>query len=299
MNKELLIKLEKKKTNNFKVQSIFQNDKDRFLLDNFLIKQKSLNKNEVMAILEVNFLKNRPIGYVLIDDQKQIIGFLGTIFSKRTLKETTVEHCYLHSWVVLEKYRLEAFKLIIPIIKQDIFISTYSPIKSLEGLYKKFGFEENFFFSTFVMLFPFFKFKENNLILNEDSTLFSKYLTNKDKIFLEDHKTTNTKKIFIYFDNNINNNIFIIVKKSIKKFFLPVLEIIYISDLSKFKLNEKKITFELIKKFNTLFFKFNYLGEKNALFENCLFKKIIKKNVYYLNKPKDFNFDVLYSEFLG
>ena len=151
MNKELLIKLEKKKTNNFKVQPIFQNDKDRFLLDNFLIKQKSLNKNEVMAILEVNFLKNRPIGYALIDDQKQIIGFLGTIFSKRTLKETTVEHCYLHSWVVLEKYRLEAFKLIIPIIKQDIFISTYSPIKSLEGLYKKLCFEENFFFSTFVM----------------------------------------------------------------------------------------------------------------------------------------------------
>jgi hypothetical protein len=299
MNKKLLIKLEKKKTNNFKVQPIFQNNKDRFLLDDFLIKQKSLNKNEVMAILEVNFLKNRPIGYVLIDDQKKIIGFLGTIFSKRALKERTVEHCYLHSWVVLEKYRLEAFKLIIPVIKKDIFISTYSPIKSLEGLYKKFGFEENFFFSKFVMLFPFFKLKENNVILNEDSTLFSKYLTYENKIFLKDHKTTNTKKIFIYFDENINNNIFIIVKKSIKKSFLPVLEIIYISDLSKFKFYEKKITFELIKKFNTLFFKFNYFGEKDVLFESCLFKKIIKKNVYYLNKPKDFNFDVLYSEFLG
>jgi hypothetical protein len=299
MNKKLLIKLEKKKTNNFKVQPIFQNNKDRFLLDDFLIKQKSLNKNEVMAILEVNFLKNRPIGYVLIDDQKKIIGFLGTIFSKRALKERTVEHCYLHSWVVLEKYRLEAFKLIIPVIKKDIFISTYSPIKSLEGLYKKFGFEENFFFSKFVMLFPFFKLKENNVILNEDSTLFSKYLTYENKIFLKDHKTTNTKKIFIYFDENINNNIFIIVKKSIKKSFLPVLEIIYISDLSKFKFYEKKITFELIKKFNTLFFKFNYFGEKDVLFESCLFKKIIKKNVYYLNKPQDFNFDVLYSEFLG
>jgi len=298
MNKKLLIKLEKK-TNNFKVQPIFQNNKDRFLLDDFLIKQKSLNKNEVMAILEVNFLKNQPIGYVLIDDQKKIIGFLGTIFSKRALKERTVEHCYLHSWVVLEKYRLEAFKLIIPIIKKDIFISTYSPIKSLEGLYKKFGFEENFFFSKFVISFPFFKFKENNVILNDDSTLFSKYLTYENKIFLKDHKTTNTKKIFIYFDKNINNNIFIIVKKSIKKSFLPVLEIIYISDLSKFKFYEKKIIFELIKKFSTLFFKFNYFGEKNVLFENCLFKKIIKKNVYYLNKPKDFNFDVLYSEFLG
>ena len=54
-----------------------------------------------------------------------------------------------------------------------------------------------------------------------------------------------------------------------------------------------------MKKFKTLFFKVNFLTDNKIFCENYLFKKITRKNVYYFNKPKDFKFDVLYSEFLG
>ena len=74
----------------------------------------------------------------------------------------------MHSWIVLERHRLEAFKLILPIIKKNIFISTYSPIKSLMGLYKKLGFEESQFFSNFVLSFSFLRLKTYNLNYSDD-----------------------------------------------------------------------------------------------------------------------------------
>ena len=190
---------------------------------------------------------------------------MGTIFCTRPIKDQLVEHCYLHSWIVSKNHRLEAFKLIIPVLKKNIFISTYSPTKSLEGLYKKLGFEEIQFFSKIVFSFSFFNFKKNDVQMNEEKSFYEKYIKEDEKILIKDHVFTNTKKIFIYFDNNKNNNIFIIAKKKFKNFLFPILDIIHISNLKKFKLYEERIGYELFKKFKTIFFKVNIL-EKNNIF---------------------------------
>ena len=80
-----------------------------------------MNYNEVIDILKINYDNKKPIGYILIKDEKDIVGFLGTIFSNRPIEEKLVEHCYLHSWIVSKKHRFEAFKLIMPIIEKNIF----------------------------------------------------------------------------------------------------------------------------------------------------------------------------------
>ena len=164
MNKFFLDKLLKKKDKNFKVEPIFYNEKNKILLNSFLKKQNFLSASEALSIIEINFLKQQPIGYILIENDKNIVGFLGTIFSKRTINEISVEHCYLHSWVVFERFRLQAFKLILPILEKNIFISTYSPIKSLEGLYKKFDFEESHFYSKLILLLPFLILEKSKLL---------------------------------------------------------------------------------------------------------------------------------------
>lgn len=297
MNKDIINKLEKKINSNLKVEPIFRDENKSYLLISFLKKQRFLNSNEVLEILKINFDHEKPIGYALIKEQKEIVGFLGTIFSKRLIKDEIIEHCYLHSWIVSEQHRLEAFKLILPIIKKKIFVSTFSPIKTLEGLYKKLGFEEINFFSTFVFSLSFLNIKKNNIILNEEKSFFEKYLLNSEKILLKDHITTNTKKIFIYFDQNINDNIFLIVKKKTKKLFFPTLEIIYVSNLNKFKQHQEIIGLQLLKRFKTIFFKINSL-ENEIFSKNIFFKKNVKKKAYFLNKPSNFKFNVLYSEFL-
>jgi hypothetical protein len=298
MSNDFLIKLEKRFDAGLKVKPIFKDEEKNISVLKFLKNQNFLNFKEVLKILKINFNHKKPIGYILLKDENKIVGFLGTIFCKRPIKEQLVEHCYLHSWIVSKNHRLEAFKLIIPVIKQNIFISTYSPTKSLEGLYKKLGFEEIQFFSKIVLSFSFFNFKKNNVHMNEEKFFFEKYIKEDEKILLKDHALTDTRKIFIYFDNNKNNNIFIIVKKKFKNFFFPILDIIHISNFKKFKSYEEEIGFELFKKFKTIFFKVNIL-EKNDIFLKPFFlQKIVKKKAYYYNKPINFEFDVLYSELL-
>ena len=217
MNKNLLDRLIKKGSSNLLVKPIFNNKNDKFILQNFLNSQKFLKPKDVLKISKINFNFEQPIGYILIDDKKEVVGFLGTIFSSIPVEEKFVEHCYLHSWIVLKKYRLEAFKLILPLIKKNIFLSTYSPIKSLEGLYKKLSFEEHHFFSKFVFFLPLSKFDKSQIKYSEDVNFFEKYLKENDKIFLKDHAHTNTIKFFIYFNENLHDNILFILKKKQKK----------------------------------------------------------------------------------
>ena len=55
-----------------------------------------------------------------MDKKKNILGFLGTIFSKRYYKKDFSDHCYLHSWIVEKKFRLQSFRLILPLLEKNI-----------------------------------------------------------------------------------------------------------------------------------------------------------------------------------
>lgn len=213
MSKISFNRLINKKDKNFKIEPIFNGDKNTPLLEKFLKKQTFLNTEDVLSIIKINFLKNQPIGYILIENERNIVGFLGTIFSKRKINEMSVEHCYLHSWVVIERCRLQAFKLILPILNKNIFISTYSPIKSLEGLYKKLEFEENYFYSKIILSFPFFNLKKIKINKSENASISQEYLSSQDKKILNDHNLISIEKIMIYFDGNKKNNILILAKK--------------------------------------------------------------------------------------
>ena len=205
----------------------------------------------------------------------------------------------MHSWVVLKKFRLQAFKLILPILKKNIFISTYSPVKSLEGLYKKFDFDESHFYSKLILSLPFLNLRKKKITLNKNADISQEYLLSQDKKIFNDHNFTNIDKMMIYFDDNKNDNIFIIAKKRKKFKFIPILEIIYISDFEKFDHYEKDINLKLMQEFKTILFKINYSKNNEIFSKNYFLTRITKKNVYYFNKPKNFNFDVLYSEFLN
>ena len=123
MSKNFLTKLKKKGSFNVRVEPIYRDDKNYLSLENFLKNQKIFNFKEVEDIIKINFDQDKPVGYILIKDEKKIEGFLGTIFSKRQINAEIVEHCYLHSWIVSKKHRFEAFKLIIPIIEKIFFIN--------------------------------------------------------------------------------------------------------------------------------------------------------------------------------
>ena len=99
-----------------------------------------------------------------------------------------------------------------------------------------------------IFSFPFKSFKNKKVSITENRSLFYDLLHDDLKQIYKDHVSLNNNIIFSYFDNNINDYILIIAKKKYKKIFLPVLEIIYISNLIKFRDNRKNIIFEFFKK---------------------------------------------------
>ncbi len=296
MTLNLIKKFEKKINRKISLKPIFQNDENEILLKQFLYSQDYLKPENIISIIKINFLNDRPIGYILCEENSKVIGFLGTIYSKIKIHNEIINHCYLHSWIVDSKHRSQAFRLLTPILEEKIFISTYSPIKSLEGLYLKLGFIEKSYQSKFVFILPYKSLSNKKVSISENDTFFKEILSDDLNKIYEDHLLLKNNKIFIYFNNNKNDNIFIIAKKKYKKFFLPILEIIYVSDLEKYKKNMININFELFKKYKTIFFKENFFDNNSIFSQKFYFTK--KNKGYYKNVPKNFNYNFLYSELL-
>ncbi len=298
MTEDLIKKLNKRINNNIEVLPVYKNSELKTLLNQFLESQDYLRPKKILSIINISFLEDSPIGYILYKDQKKIVGFLGTIFSKRKIQKDIISHCYLHSWIVNSDFRTQAFRLVLPILEKKIFISTYSPINSLEGLYKKLNFKEKSFKSKLIISFPLKSFNNKKANLTDDQSLFQNLLSEDLKKICNDHASLNNNLLFVYFDHDINDNILIIVKKKFKKIFLPVLEIIYVSNFAKFKNNRKNIIFELFKKFRTFIFLENFFNDQSIFDNKNFLYKETKKNAYYKNVPNNFKYDLLYSELL-
>jgi hypothetical protein len=56
------------------------------------------------------------VGYALIDSGK-VVGFNGTLFSRRIVDGKEVRFCNLTSWVVKDQYRGESLRLVFPLLK--------------------------------------------------------------------------------------------------------------------------------------------------------------------------------------
>ena len=299
MSDNIIKKLEKRVNNKIKLKPIFKGGEDEMMLKKFLNKQNYLKPKNIFSIIETIFLKDSPIGYALYKNDSEIVGFLGTIFSERKIENSICSHCYLHSWIVDKDYRTQSFRLITSILEKKVFISTFSPIKSLEGLYEKLEFSIKNYSSKIIFTLPINFLKQNKVVITEDKSFYENILSNDLKKIYKDHIQLKNNIIFAYFNNDIKDHILIIVRKKYKKSILPILEIIYVSNSSKFKKNEKNINFELIKKFKTLILKENFFDNNSIFSENYFFSKIKIKKAFYKNIPEKFKFDFLYSEILN
>jgi hypothetical protein len=286
MDNNLINKLKNKTNTNLRVKPIYRDSLEHEFAIKFLKSQKFINYKKIENILKISFLDPEPLGNILINDKEEVVGFLGTIFAKRVIKNETLLHCNLHTWIVEKKYRFQSFRLLIPIIDRNILISTFSPTKSLEGLYEKLGFKKRILASKVLFKFPLILQKNFNLTFYINDKNCEEFLLKKDLKIFKDHLKKNVFNLF-FFNSSDKEYVYLVVKKKLKKNFLSVIEILYISNLSNYNKIKKNINFELVKKFKTPFIIINYASDDNYFF----FKK-----AYCLNIPENFNFDLLYSE---
>jgi hypothetical protein len=80
-------------------------------------------------------------GYVL-EDEERIVGFLGLIFSRRTLNGKELKFCNITSWVVDEKFRNQSLSLFLPVLKlKDYVLTIHTVSKETYAVARKLGFQ--------------------------------------------------------------------------------------------------------------------------------------------------------------
>ena len=298
-NNNFITNLKKRASKSLKVEPVFLNSKLENEAIAYLQKQSYLDFAKLENILKNNFIKEFPFGYVLMTHFGEIVGFLGTMFSDRNERESKNIYCNLHTWIVNKSYRLNSYLLLLPLMEERYVVTTFTPIKTLIGLYQKFGFQKlemiyRVFFSF--NLFKFFHTKQFEI--KSDERVIKKHLNKIDLKIYNDHIHLKCFKFLIMDKYNPKNNIFVIAVKNKRKIF-HVLDFIYISNSNEFKKYGHNLCTQIGSEFNVMFCGQHFLHEKDALIpEKKLITKDIKREVCMKNLPVNYNFDTLYSEFV-
>ena len=210
-----LDKLIAKASKDLRLRKVFYNDIYFKRVKNYLKDQKFLPYSDLLKILKIRNFDEYPIGYIMIDSNKKVVGFMGTFFSDKLIANKKVIFCNIHSWIVDLNFRLYSFYLISEIIKKDINLTAYTPVSSLKGLLKKMGFKKKIMKYKIYYNASFINFAKLNYQFIENDKLTLRYLDKKNKEILNIYKDPIYRKIFLY--NKIKKNYILIIGIIFKK----------------------------------------------------------------------------------
>ena len=260
----------------------------------------SHNKNDWRKIFDYSFSNNEGYCGYILRDNREIVGFLGYIFSKRIINNREEKFCNITSWVVKKEYRNNSLSLLYPILKlKDYTITNISSgRKELYQISKKLGFKD--LDSYLIILYPLFKIssllKKNSKVItikNNIGTFLAKdqfsYKLFKDHINYKCcHLLVETK------EGKICYIVFTKVKR--KKIFFAYIH--YISDIDIFIKNVDKLKISIIKNYKIFFIMIEkrFLKGKNISFS---FKnKLTCYKIFKSNSLEERDIDNLYSELI-
>ncbi len=298
MEKSKLEKLKKRSSGKYSVSGVNFGSNLENETKNYLINQNYLDFESIIKTIKIKFNKSYPFGYIL-KFENEIVGFLGTIFSDRIINNKNYTYCNLHTWIVNKSHRLNSYLLLLPVLEKKVCIMTFTPVKSLIGLYQKFDFNKiqmkyNInFISGFNNIFS-----KNNLEIDLKTNSMQNKLKENDLKILKDHHNSEFIKFFV-FDKKNSSNYSLVVSSLVKKKFFNVLNILYVSNISFFKNNWRQIRHLISQKLNISFCGQYYLSKNRSIFPpNKFFSVNLNREICVKDLPNDMNFNILYSEII-
>ncbi len=129
-------------------------------------------------------------GFVLVD-HAAIVGFLGTIFSERSIDGRTEPFCNVCRWIVTPDHRSDAARLLEPLYGlRDHTLTYFSPSPAARHLFERLGFQYLDFaariFSPHPMLFRVKPESEYSVLTDPDA--IASLLDDAERKLLEDHR---------------------------------------------------------------------------------------------------------------
>src|SRR5438132_1360038 len=82
-------------------------------------------------------IRDDPFGFVLVDDD-EVVGYIGTICSRRVIGGRQEKFCNVTSWVTDKNHRQQAIMLLTPMLKLAGYtITNQAPAKHVHPLFTK------------------------------------------------------------------------------------------------------------------------------------------------------------------
>jgi len=301
LQKNYIDKLKKRIPKNLIVEAV--SDKKIHLANKYLKSRKTLEFE--FSELDTHFGDNwdyekYPLGYIMRNtENNSIVGFLGTICSKRRINNDEVICCNLVHWYVEKEFRIFAYAFFLPLLDKKIIVYATTPRTSILGLYKKLGFEIKKMKYTVGLSINAISMLSKNYgrfsISNDDKEIEG-CLDGYDKKIYQDHKKYNCVNFVILDKKKIFKPCYFVAKKN-KRYLMNVLDILYISDIKNFNEFAPEIFTKISLFFNKFFIGQRYFSEEEKIKYNPFF---LTKTVDKFFPIKSFNnyyiSDTLYSD---
>jgi hypothetical protein len=299
-NNNFIEKIKDRVVKNLKVAEVYPNTLLNTETIKYLKKQNYLDFSKIEIILQNHFVTNYPIGYVIKNENNDIIGFMGTIFSIKHLDNKDQVFCNIHTWIVNKEHRLNSYLLLVPLIEKKIVLTAFTPVKTLVGLLEKFGFEKIKMKYRLIFLFNFFTLiNKDDFIIETNSHAIKKILDKHDLQIYENYIDIPCEKFTIINKNDTSKYIFIIGSKVKKKMF-TVLNLFYVSNRKEMKKNWNIIKKKISKEFNLSFCGQFFFEELHSAIPNhFIISKSLNKEVCIKNLQSKSTLDILYSDLIG
>ncbi len=224
----------------------------------------------------------------LIEEEEQVVGFLGTIFSRRIIDGQEYKFCNLTTWIVQKEYRGMSLMLLFEVLKLKEYTIINLTANRVAAILRKFGFQD--LASQLFVLLP-LPMPASYKITTDHKNLTERL--NEDSLKIHrDHADLKCSHMLVEKDGQQCYLIYDIVKR--KK--LPVARIHHISSREFFLQNAARFAFTACQHAGTaaLMLPENLLGGQKPRFAFRITQK--QAQIFRSDQLQSSQIDMLYSE---
>jgi len=130
--------------------------------------------------------------------EDEIVGYIGTIYSKQTINGNNQLCCNLTTWIVRDEYRSHSIMMLLPLLRnKNLLLTSFSSNDVSYAVYKKLGFKDANIQKRIVYSFPFFQSDKYEFLTETDQ--ISKVINEPYKTLFNDHKGFANSTVLIFY----------------------------------------------------------------------------------------------------
>ena len=166
------------------------------------------------------------VGFIL-EENGEAVGYLGTLFSIREINGRKEKFCNLYTWIIKEEYRSEGLPLLFQVLRmKDVTVTNFTGNR-VASILMKFGFKP--IDTTLKILLPVPALGDDCELIFDPARI-APLLDLPDRRVFEDHREF--KYPFVFIKASDGNSL--LSFKKVKRKYLPVLELHYLSSRDVF-----------------------------------------------------------------